>query len=183
MAEDFRDGHLVTASAAHELAEECRRQEGNCLYTAAMLHIWLRSLRRRQAFFTVVPLVLGTIAGWSVLKEVEHPLIQGVSALSALLAGLLPAVYTALKIDGQVEQCKRLAAEFTNLRDRFRQAALLGVAKPLPEFEAEFRPLMKRMETARRESVTPPDWCWTEAQRKVKQGDYDPDPQPPTSSN
>lgn len=49
----------------------------------------------------------------------------------------MPTIYTALKVDGQIDQCVRLAAEFTNLRDRFRQAALIASTKSLADFEAE----------------------------------------------
>jgi hypothetical protein len=179
MAKDLRDGHLVTAAAGptpEELTTECKREEETCLYTATSLYIWLRRLRLWQAVFTVLPLIFGTIAGWSVLKEIDDPFAQGVTALCGLLAGLLPAVYNGLKIDGLMEQCKRLAAEYTNLRDAFRQAALISARKPLAEFESEFRPLMKRLEAARKEGVTPPEWSFTAAQKKIQGGHYDPDP-------
>lgn len=62
---------------AEQLAEECKRQEENCLYTGAALHVWLRKLRFRRNVFTATPLVLGTLAGWSVLKQVEQPSRRG----------------------------------------------------------------------------------------------------------
>jgi hypothetical protein len=163
------------AATISDLVKECREQTDSCLYTAVTLHLWLRRLRRWQAAFTVVPLVLGTFAGWSVIKELQNPVAQGVASFAALLAGLLPAIYTGLKVDGQIDQGKRLAAEFTNLRDRFRQLAIIGGAKSLAQFETELRPLMKRLEAARREAVTPPEACFQEARKKIKRGDYDPD--------
>jgi hypothetical protein len=35
---------------------------------------------------------------------------------------------------------------------------------------------MKRLEAARKESVTPPEWCFTAAQKKIQGGHHDPDP-------
>jgi len=44
-------------------------------------------------------------------------------------------------------------------------------------FEAEFRILMTRMDKARKNAETPPEWCFKEAQKKIKAGhmhhDYD----------
>lgn len=94
----------------------------------------------------------------------------------AFFARLLPTVYRALKFDDIVGLCAKQAAEFKNLQDRFRQCAKIFSLKPFAEFEAEFRSLMKRLEKARLPSYTPPAWCFNLAQKKVKSGDYDPDP-------
>ena len=78
-----------------------------------------------------------------------------------------------LKFDDHLEESKRLASEFKNLQDRFRQAALVSSRKPFADFEADFKPLMDRLEQARSMSLTPPEWCFKLAQRKIKKGDYD----------
>jgi hypothetical protein len=65
-----------------------------------------------------------------------------------------------------------LAGEFTNLRDRFRQAALISSKKPFTEFEADTKPLFARLEKARSRTLTPPDWCFKLARRKIEAGDY-----------
>ena len=69
-----------------------------------------------------------------------------------------------------IGQCARLAGEFKNLQDRFRQAALVSSRKPIDVFENEFQSLMQRLEE---ESITPPNWCFKRAQTKVKAKDYD----------
>ena len=65
-----------------------------------------------------------------------------------------------------------LTGEFTNLRDRFRQAALIASHRPFSDFDAEARQLMERLEKARSRALTPPEWCFKLAQRKHKAGHY-----------
>jgi hypothetical protein len=95
------------------------------------------------------------------------------TAICAFLAGLLPAIYTALKLDDHLDESKHLAGEFKNLQDRFRQAALVSSRKPFAEFEADVKPLIDRLEQARATSLTAPEWCFKRAQKKIKKGDYD----------
>jgi hypothetical protein len=78
------------------------------------------------------------------------------TAICAFIAGLMPAIYSALKLDDHLEQCKTLAGEFKNLQDRFRQAALVSSKKSFTEFEADVKPLIDRMDEARGVSLTPP---------------------------
>jgi hypothetical protein len=95
------------------------------------------------------------------------------TAICAFLAGLLPAIYAALKLDDHLDESKHLAGEFKNLQDRFRQAALVSSRKPFAEFEADVKPLIDRLEQARATSLTAPEWCFKRAQKKIKKGDYD----------
>jgi hypothetical protein len=150
-----------------DFVEECRREEQNCLHGAASLHIWARFLRVVRIVFIVFPLVLGAIAGWSVLEQAGNVLVQAVVSFVALVEGVIPALFASLKIDGRVDESVRLEAEYTNLGDRFRQAALNASHKSSSECEMEFRPLMKRLEVARRKSAVP-DWCVKKAEAKLK---------------
>jgi hypothetical protein len=88
------------------------------------------------------------------------------------LATVLPLVYRSSKTDKSIAQFTRLAGEFTNLRDRFRQLGNVGIHKDIAVFESDFRVLMARMEKARKFSETPPDWCFDRAQKKIKAGHY-----------
>ncbi len=60
----------------------------------------------------------------------------------------------------------------TNLRDSFRQAALVSSKKPFEEFEAEVAKLRARLDKVRGLGLTPPDVYFKLAQRKVSAGDY-----------
>jgi hypothetical protein len=158
------------------LVAECLDQSSNCLYASTNFFIWLKIIRGMRLFFIITPLVLGSFATGTLLTRSDSPSMKLTVAALAFLAGLLPTVYGALKLDDDVLQCTKSAAEFKNLQDRFRQCANISGLKPFDEFEAEFRSLMDRLEEARRPSYTPPEWCFRLAQRKVRSGDYDPDP-------
>jgi hypothetical protein len=137
-------------------------------------------LRAWRFIFVVVPLVLGSVATWTLLASSDVPGVKVFVAVCAFIAGLFPTVYRALKLDDNIALCAKQAAEFKNLQDRFRQCAMVSSLKPFDEFDRDFAPLMKRLEKARGPSYTPPEWCFRRAQRKVKSGDYDPDEQPAT---
>ena len=165
-------------AATEAMISECRDQSRNCTYTSTALFIWLRFLRTVRVVFTIVPLILGSLASWKLLTQANADSVKVLVAGLAFLAGVMPTIYRALKLDKHLTQCVKLAAEFKNLQDAFRQCANIHSLKPLHDFEAEFRKVMKRLEEARLPSYTAPEWCFKMAQRKVQSGDYDPDPQP-----
>jgi hypothetical protein len=159
-------------SSKRELILECKRQYENCLYTSTGLFIWLRYLRSIEILLLVVPLVLGFLAGCELLTRSATRWVQVVASICAFLAGLLPVVYAALKFDDRLERCRRLAGEFKNLQDRFRQTALISSHKVFEEFESDFKEIRARLETARAASYTAPDWCFKRAHKKINAGDY-----------
>jgi len=160
----------MASSKTAELAHECKRLSEGCLYTSTSLFIWLRVLRTTKVVLTGLGLVLGGIAGWNVLSGSERWKIA--IAFCALIAGLIPTLLSGLKIEEHIEQCKRLAGEFKNLQDRFRQAALVDSQKGFDALEQAFSKARDRLEAARIESVTPPEPIFWLAQRKVKSMDY-----------
>lgn len=175
MAEDIREpgtGEHVSNPAVAALIAECRRQEESCLYTSTTLYIWLREARLIRRVFVVTPVILGALATWSVLDQPVTEWLKWLTATFALLAGLFPAVYEALKLDTHIDEIARQAALFKNLQDRFRQAATVASLGPYEEFRAAFDPLMDRMDSARSASVTPPERCFRAAQKKIKAGHY-----------
>lgn len=154
------------------LIQECRRQEETCLYTSTSLLIWLRRLRQWQIVSVAAPLILGGIAGWNMLGKVSSQEVQWFAGVCALLAGIVPAVFAAVKFDDRLALCKVLSAEFKNLQDRFRQLAITGGGKTFDQVETEFRPLMDRMDRARSHSFTAPEWTFKEAKEKIEAGHY-----------
>ena len=101
------------------------------------------------------PLALGSVAGWKLLASSDLQSVKVLVAVCALLAGLLPSIYSALKYDDQLAHCKLLTGEFKILRDRFRQGALVSSLKTFGEFECEFQKLMERLDAARSHSYGP----------------------------
>jgi hypothetical protein len=153
------------------LVDECQRQHENCSYTSTTFTIWLRFLRSIRFFCLTAPVIFGAIATWKVVAQ-NSPTW---GAVFTLLATVIPPAYRASKTDAAIDEYTTLTGEFTNLRDRFRQAALISSHKPFPEFEAETHPLLDRMEKARARALTPPELCFKLAQRKLKAGHYDHD--------
>lgn len=162
----------MNKTISEKLIAECRRQEESCLYTSTTLYIWLREARLWRGVFIVVPIVFASVASWSILESLEAAWALWLTAGLGLIAGFLPAVRDALSLDLHVDEIARHAAQFKNLQDRFRVAADTGAAKEPDVFEAEVRDLMERLDEARKASVTPPERCFVEAQKKIAKGDY-----------
>ena len=159
---------MKTIDPTAALTDECQRQSESCAYTATTFIIRLRFLRRVRMVCIVAPIVFGTLATWQVLAD--SPLW---AAVFTLLTTVIPPSYRATKYDKEIEDYTQLAGEMTNLRDRFRQAATVSSHKPFPEFEAEAKPFLDRLEKARSRALTPPEWCFKLARRKHKAGHYD----------
>lgn len=148
---------------------ECRRQEESCLYTSTTLYIWLRKVRLQKRIFVIAPIIIGGIAGLSVLQSVLEP---WVIAVLAFIASLFPALADALKIQTSVEEIAKSAADFKSLQDRFRRVATITALSDMDGAEATLGELMDRMDVARSTSITPPEWAFEEAQKKIEAGHY-----------
>jgi hypothetical protein len=158
------------ATKSVELARECKRQYENCLYTATSLQIWLRWLRGLKVFFAIAPIVFGSLGSWKILTDSSSGAMKAIGAIGSFLGGLLSTIYSALKLDTHIAECKTAAGELTNLRDSFRQAALVSSKKAFEEFEAEVLRLRARLDKIRGLGLTA--LCFKLAQRKISSGDY-----------
>ena len=98
--------------------------------------------------------------------------LRWLRATCSFLAGLLSTIYSALKLDTHIAEAKTAAGELTNLRDSFRQAAMVSSKKSFEEFESEFAKLRVRLDKVRTMGLTPPELFFKLAQRKVGSGDY-----------
>jgi hypothetical protein len=153
VAEDFRQrrtGASMSDPQAAALIDECQRQSENCGYTATNFTIWLRWLRGIRATFVVTPVIFGALATWKVLDA--SPTL---AAVFMLLTTVIPPSHRALGIDEAIEAYTKAAGEMSNLRDRFRQAALISSHRPFVDFWADAQPLIARLERARNRTLTP----------------------------
>jgi hypothetical protein len=132
--------------------------------------LWLRQVRRQNTVFIVAPIILGALAGFSVLKDFAT---DWVVALLAFLASLFPALANALNIQTSVSEIAANAAAYKSLQDRFRQLATIGVLTNVDAAETELRELMDRMDVARSTSITAPEKYFKIAQKKIAEGHYD----------
>ena len=153
--------------AAQALVEECQRQEESCLYTSTALFEWLKDLRRWRTAFIALPIVFAGIATSALLKHWEW-----VTGISALLAGIMPAIFKSLELDKDLAAITRYANTFKILQDRFRQAWCISALGDFEEFKKEFAGLMTKLDDARTASIPPPERYFKKAQAKIEKGHY-----------
>jgi len=176
MAEDIRKydpgtGNLTAAHAA--LVKECIEQARNTIYTSTTFFIWLRCLKIVRGVFWILAVASGAGAASAALNESGDYKIL-VAAL-ALLAVIIPGAIKALRLDDTIVDYEVTAAKFKNAEGTLRRAANVWSNKPFGEFETEARKALEELDSARDSSLTPPEWCFRRAQKKVQSGDYDPD--------
>ncbi len=177
MAEDIRpddpgDSGLSNVHAALKL--ECAQQARNALYTSTTFFIWLRLLKWFRGGLWISAAIASTAAASTVLTK--QPGLEILIAMLALLGVILPGIVKAMKLDETIEAYEAAAAAFKKAEGDLRRAAEGWGHKPYEEFEPEARAALVALEDARKPSLTPPEWCFRRAQRKVQSGDYDPDP-------
>jgi hypothetical protein len=122
--------------------------------------IWLRWLRGLKVFFAIAPIVFGSLGSWKILSASSDETMKALGALASFLGGLLSTIYSALKLDTHIAEVKTAAGELTNLRDSFRQAALVSSKKPFEESETEVAKLRSRLDKVRSQGLTAPDPCF-----------------------
>lgn len=154
------------------LINECKDEEENCRYTSVSLLIWLRWLRAVRCVLIGAGVLLGGAAGTQAFSD-SFPMWAGILAS---IAGIIPLVMSALKVEESIENVRLVSGRFTALRDRFRRAANVWAASWSYEaFEAECRKLFEEAEALKQESVTAPEWAFRKARKKIKAGHYTPD--------
>ncbi len=158
---------------ATHLVKECLRQFEACRQTAAALYMWQKHARFWRATFLIAPIILGGFAGAQILGQSAGEAGKIGAAFCSVLAGFFPAIFKALNLDMHLTSIGRSATEFTNLRDRFRQAAHIKSLESFETFQAEFESLMDRMDAVRMAAPPAPEWCFRAARKKIGKGDYD----------
>ena len=175
MAKDLRDhdpadGGVIMKDA---LIAECAKEEENALYTSTNFYIWLRFLKGFRAALWLGAAVGSVLAASHILRGSEDAKLM---IATCVLAGvLLPAIGRALKLDTCIRDYAEVAAKFKNLQGEFRRARLVWSNKALGDFEEEACKIFKAMNDARKPSLTPPEFCFKLAQKKIKAGHYDHD--------
>jgi hypothetical protein len=152
------------------MVNECRRQEESCLYTSVTLYEWLKALRFWRIVFVVVPIILGAIATAPLIAH-SHD-CEWLTAISAFIAGVFPAIYKALDLDVSLKNVADNAHTFKVLQDRFRQARTVTALGTAEDFNIQFDELLNRMDLARSSSITPPERFFQRAKKKIDAGHY-----------
>jgi hypothetical protein len=160
----------MTEELAIALARQCAIQRERCREASASLFVWLRTLRSLRVAFVVLPIIFGALASWDLLTADNR--YRTLTAVLALMAGVVPAVYAALKMEEHLPKAKELEGEYKNLHMRFAELARLGPLREFSGFEEEYKEARKRLEDANREAYTAPEWCFWWARIKIKAGKF-----------
>lgn len=152
------------------IIQECKREEENCLYTSTTFFFWLSFLRKVKTFFISIPLILGGIASIQILSESENGLIKYLIALSALIAGVLPSIFSALKVEAKIESLDTTASKYKIMQGKFRRLRTISIHNET--LEDEFNRTIEEIEELKSVSLTAPERYFLKAQKKIKKGDY-----------
>lgn len=150
------------------IVEEARRLEENCLYTSTTLYIWLHVVRGYNAATIILPIIFAGIASLAIFSD-EY---KWLTAVSAMFAGIIPAMGVALKIETRIDEIARLASEYKAMQTRFRQLADSAHQNDIYKAQVDLDALTGRYESVVKGSLTPPEWAFKKAQAKIKGGDY-----------
>jgi len=171
MAEDLRHGGPADGDLKAALLREAAREEENCLYTSTNFYIWLRFLRVGRALLWTAGVICAAVAASHIIKGSDE--YKALAAGAAIGAVIFPGLVRALRLDKTVRAYSKAAAAFKNLQDEFRRLREVWSAKPVDELETEAKKLFRAMADARKPSLTPPEFCFRWARRKIKKGHYD----------
>lgn len=161
----------MSEKKSESLARECLRQYESCLYTAASLWIYQRSAKRAKIVFVILPILFGVIAGSNITGFFGQE-DSAIPLLFSVLAGIFPAVYSALELGMHEKSIGHAAAEFTKLRDEFRRLATVDCHEEFDVFYSKFDRAMERKDFLRRDAPNAPERFFKAAQKKIAAGDY-----------
>jgi len=154
-----------------EIIEECVREEENCLYTSTTFYLWLSFLRKLKNYFIAIPLLLGGIASIEILKQSSEDYIKYIIAFLAFIAGVMPSIFSALKIDSKIETLDKTASKYKIMQGKFRR--LKNIKSRNNSFEDDFNNTISELEELKANSLTAPEKYFKKAQEKIKKGDYE----------
>ncbi|MCB1884567.1 MAG: hypothetical protein KDG89_11335 [Geminicoccaceae bacterium] len=142
-------------------------------YTSTTFYVWLRFIKIFRAALWLFGAIGSIISASSIIGGgVGYPFIMGGLAFAGVL---MPGIVKALQLDTMINEYAVTAGLFKELQGEFRRLANVWSNKPFPEFEAETRKIIEAMNKARVLSLTPPEWCFRLARKKIKNGDYNKD--------
>ncbi len=170
-AENPGDGDLNGAHAA--LKKECGELAHNTIYTSTSFYIWLRWLKTIRSIIWIAAVICSTAAASAAISK--KPDLEIMIAAFSLLGVILPGVMKALKLDETISSYEETAAAFKKAEGRLRRAANVWSNETFDEFKQKASIAISDLEEAQKASLTPPEFCFKAAQRKVQSGDYEPD--------
>lgn len=154
------------------IVKACKEQASSCQYTAAALYHWLRAAVWANRLWNALPVVFGALATFSIIAD-GYPIL---SAILALLAGLLPSIYEKLELQTHTDEILSQAGQYKNLEHSFSNAASITSLDPNSQaLKTEFDSLMRRMEELRARPLPIPTKHFMAGRQQIKAGHYEPD--------
>lgn len=163
----------MTAEEHAALIQEATRRWESCLYTSGALFEQLRYLREVKVGFVIASAGIATFAGAEGLFRFLPPNFEPVPVFLAVIAGLLPTLYGALKFDDGLERARALSGEYKTLEYEYRYLITVAKHGDARILRARFDAASARFEAAAQQAFTPPEWAFKKTQAKVKAGTYD----------
>ncbi|MGQ3683664.1 MAG: hypothetical protein ACUBOA_01375 [Candidatus Loosdrechtia sp.] len=97
-------------------------------------------------------------------------IVKYLIALSAFIAGVLPSIFSALKIEAKIEILDNAASKYKIMQGRFRRLRTITIYND--SFEEDFNKAIENLEELKSVSLTAPERYFIKAQKKIKKGDY-----------
>jgi len=154
----------------NQIIEECKREEENCLYTSTTFFLWLSSMRKGKSLFIATPLLLGGIASIEILSNSESDIVKYIIALAAFFGGVIPSIFSALKIDSKINIIDGIGSKYKILQGKFRR--IRNINSNDSDFEQKFNTIIDELEILKSSSLTAPERFFKKAQSKITKGDY-----------
>jgi hypothetical protein len=123
-----------------------------------------------RLFFIITPIIAGSIA--SARMFVKDSSYDVLTSVAAMVAGLLPLILKGMDLDGKIKSVTESASQYTILRDRFRQASLIGATGEPDALKTEFDALMHKLDEVRKVCPAIPERHFEAAKKKIKDGHY-----------
>ena len=102
--------------------------------------------------------------------NLKNGIIKYLIALSAFIAGVLPSIFSALKIEAKIEALDNAASKYKIMQGRFRRLRTISLYNNT--FQEEFNKAIEDIEELKSVGLTAPERYFIKAQKKIKKGDY-----------
>lgn len=163
----------MSAEEHSALIREATRRWESCLYTSGALFEQVRRLREIKVGFIMANVAIAAVAGAEGLFRFLPPEYEPVPVFLAVIAGLLPTLYGALKFDDGLEQARALSGEYKTLEYEYRYLITVATHGDTKILRARYDAASARFEAAAQQAFTPPEWAFEKTQAKIKAGTYD----------
>lgn len=146
----------------------------NALWNYVTLIIVLRRMKLIRGTFSFLPVFFGSLSSWQLLKEIKSTEANMLAAFCALLAGLIPLLYLASRVDDNIFNYTRLSGRYRVLEAKIKDYLFRFEGISAASKESLYQDILAEHLEIKRESHTAPRWAFQTAERLIERGDYIP---------